>query len=608
MGFAAGFQVGASAIERGLKMREEDKLKRELAQAYAKPETSQGYTAETGQQLEELAKTGAYDIVPQYAPAAEGQTQGVFTGYQAVPKAGLDLQGDMPAAPMSFNPQQVQDYGGRRVAGQFDPMQLQGLQMREAARVIGASGDPVRAAQMMAEATRMEREAVESPLRLEALRTQVAAGKLGLTKTEQDIESGTFTLAEKKRLAQDAERMNNFNVAFGEASAKAQEEGRTLGPRDIADLAKANKLNYSQENELIASQVNRTKAEVDQFRLDVEKLTQGKSYDQLIDLHKNDKRFGDGMHFVSEVDKKTGKHILARVNEATGQVEERLPFKSKAEATAYLMEEARNPANAAIWLQNYQKGAANIAESEAGTRLKNAQAANVGLEKLSPLEKNLDTLKRLNIPVTDAQIKTLVLGAQKDPALEAELAAITKIAASDTANPKVLEALPGQIQAALARSKGRETAAAVVSGLVQAQEAGKGAEAIADLRRRQMPEPAIQAAAAQAGVPYIAPPAAATQPQAQPPRGLTSGAQPIPYVPPAGSRAAIAQEARAQVTATQAESARLAAQAQSRLATDFAADARTLSPAELVRKYDKVRGQLPRDQALELQTIQRNIR
>jgi len=374
MGFAAGFQVGASAVERGLKMREENELKRGLAQAYAKPETSQGYTAETGQQLEELAKTGAYDIVPQYAPAAEGQTQGVFTGYQAVPKAGLDLQGDMPAAPMSFNPQQVQDYGGRRVAGQFDPMQLQGLQMREAARVIGASGDPVRAAQMMAEATRMEREAVESPLRLEALRTQVAAGKLGLTKTEQDIESGTFTLAEKKRLAQDAERMNNFNVAFGEASAKAQEEGRTLGPRDIADLAKANKLNYSQENELIASQVNRTKAEVDQFRLDVEKLTQGKSYDQLIDLHKNDKRFGDGMHFVSEVDKKTGKHILARVNEATGQVEERLPFKSKAEATAYLMEEARNPANAAIWLQNYQKGAAGIAAQEASAQKDKALA------------------------------------------------------------------------------------------------------------------------------------------------------------------------------------------------------------------------------------------
>lgn len=605
MGFAAGFQVGASAIERGLKMREEDKLKRELAQAYAKPETSQGYTAETGQRLEELANTGAYDIVPQYGPAAEGQAQGVFTGYQAVPKAGLDLQGDMPAAPMSFNPQQVQDYGGQRVAGQFDPTQLQGLQMREAARVIGASGDPVRASQLMAEASRIERAAIEDPLRLEALRTQVAAGKLGLTKAEQDIETGTLTLTEKRRQEEAAKNMNAFNVAFGAANAKAQEEGRTLGARDIADLAKAAKLSYSQENELIASQVNRTKAEVDQFRLEVEKTIQGKGFESLLDIHKNDKRFGDGVHFVPEVDKKTGGVVLARVNEATGRVEERLPFKTKAEATAYLREEAANPANAAIWLQNYQKGAASIAESEAGARLKTAQAGAVGLEKLSPLEKNLATLQRLKIPVTDAQIKTMVLGAQKDPALEAELAAITKIAASDTANPKVLEALPGQIQAALARSKGRETATVIVNDLIKAQEDGKVAEAIATLRNKNMPEPAIQAAAAQAGVPYIAPvqPTAAATPSV----GLRTTPA-ASYVPPAGSRAAIAQEARAQATATQAESARLAAQAQSRLATDFAADARTLSPVELVRKYDKVRGQLPRDQALELQTIQRNIR
>jgi hypothetical protein len=115
-GLAGGFGTG---LQFGQQMRQR-RMEDELAQAYAKPETSQGYTAETGQQLEELAKTGAYDIVPQYGPAAEGQAQGVFTGYSAVPKAGLDLQGDMPAAPMAFNPQQVQDYGGRRVAGQFN--------------------------------------------------------------------------------------------------------------------------------------------------------------------------------------------------------------------------------------------------------------------------------------------------------------------------------------------------------------------------------------------------------------------------------------------------------------------------------------------------------
>ena len=236
----------------------------------------------------------------------------------------------------------------------------------------------------IAKADELEARAFDQQRAIAKEARDVEAFKLSKTKAQQDIDTGALTLAEKKRLAQDAERMNNFNVSFGAANAKAQEEGRTLGARDIADLAKAAKLSYSQENELIASQVNRTKAEVDQFRLDVEKLTQGKSHDQLIDLHKNDKRFGDGMHFVSEVDKKTGKHILARVNEATGQVEERLPFKSKAEATAYLMEEARNPANAAIWLQNYQKGAAGIAAQESQVRvnestigLNNARASQI---------------------------------------------------------------------------------------------------------------------------------------------------------------------------------------------------------------------------------------
>ena len=183
------------------------------------------------------------------------------------------------------------------------------------------------------------------------------------------------------------------------------------------------------------------------------------------------------------------------------------------------------PYETAIQMQNLAKGAAAIKESEAGTKLKNAQAANVGLEKQSPLEKNLATLKRLNIPVTDAQIKTMVLGVQKDPALEAELAAIIKIAGSDTANPEVLKALPGEIQAALARSKGRETAAAVVAGLTQAQEAGKGAEAIAELRKRNMPEPAIQAAAMQAGVAYTAPAPAAAPASAAPaaPAGVGLG-------------------------------------------------------------------------------------
>jgi hypothetical protein len=593
-GLAGGMQTGLQFGEAIRKRRMED----ELAQAYAKPETSQGYTAETGQQLEELAKTGAYDIVPQYAPAAEGQTQGVFTGYQAVPKAGLDLQGDVPAAPMAFNPQQVQDYGGRRVAGQFDPTQLRGLQMQEAARVLGSYGDVRGAAALETQADELRRGLARDKREEAAEADRVARRPLEIKQLENALVSQGLTIAEAQRVAAE-------QVSISSAREKLQTL-RKDGPLTAAIISNvAGEFKLDPTKFLQAEDAVNT-LEIKDLKRDLSKAAMGgdTTFNNFLaakfDPDKTDNitpkvtKAKDGSFVVMYGDRVlpeygTHKNMMSLVGGVINMIDQ-------------------NPFATLTTLSTLDKNAAAIEESKAGTKLKNAQAGAVGLEKLSPLEKNLNTLKRLNIPVTDAQIKTLVLGAQKDPALEAELAAITKIAGSDTANPKVLEALPGQIQAALARSKGRETAAAVVSGLVQAQEAGKGAEAIADLRRRQMPEPAIQAAAAQAGVPYIAPPAAATQPQAQPPRGLTSGAQPAPYVPPAGSRAAIAQEARAQATATQAESARLAAQAQSRLAADYAADARTLSPVELVRKYDRVRGQLPREQALELQTIQRNIR
>jgi hypothetical protein len=155
MGFAAGFQVGAQAVERGLKMREEDKLKRELAQAYAKPEEFVDYTPEQQRQIQGLQAAGGYDV--QAVPGAEGQAPTLR--YSARPGSMYYDDMGQPEAPIEVAPQRVQRYGGQTVVGQFDPMQLQGLQMREAARVVGASGDPVRAAQMLAEATRIDRDA-----------------------------------------------------------------------------------------------------------------------------------------------------------------------------------------------------------------------------------------------------------------------------------------------------------------------------------------------------------------------------------------------------------------------------------------------------------------
>jgi hypothetical protein len=592
-GFGTGLQFGQAMRERN--MREE------LAQAYAKPETFQGYTAEQGQQLEAMANAvnpetgrpyynvqagqgGNYTVTPDFTESQIPRT-GVDTGSQ-YGVAPVDLQttglgrAGVVSQPIPFNQQQVQEYGGRRVAGQFDPEQLRGLQMREAARVLGSYGDPARAAQLEAEATRMEREAEERPLRLRNL--------------QQQIETGDLTIDEKKRLAEEQANIGKAREELRELRAKgpltaaaiADVSGRyKLDPTTFLKAEDAvNTIEIKDLKRNLSTAALKGEAGLNQFLADKFDPDKTDNIKPMITKAK------DGSFVVSYGD---------RVLEEYGAHKNMM---SLVGGVINIIDQ--NPFDTLKTLSTLETQAAQREESKAGTKLKTAQAGAVGLEKLSPLEKNLATLKRLNIPVTDAQIKTMALGVQKDPALEAELAAITKIAGSDTANPKVLEALPGQIQAALARSKGRETAAAVVSGLTKAQEAGKGAEAIAELRNKNMPEPAIQAAAMQAGIPYTAP-AQPTQPAGG---GLTTGAQPAPYVPPAGSPAAIAAANRAKGLETNAETQRIAMAAQQRLADQFASDARTLSPAELSRKYDTMRGQLPVAARAQLQQIERNIR
>ena len=181
-GLAGGFQSG---LQLGQAMRDK-RQREELAQVYAKPESFTDYTPAQQQQIQGLQASGAYDV--EAVPGAEGQAPTL----RYIPKQGLDLQGDMPAGPIEVAPQQVQRYAGQTVAGQFDPMALQGLRAREAARVVGAYGDPVRAAQLEADALRMEREAVEAPLRQQSLRQQVELGgiQVGQARTAQEKTTG----------------------------------------------------------------------------------------------------------------------------------------------------------------------------------------------------------------------------------------------------------------------------------------------------------------------------------------------------------------------------------------------------------------------------------
>jgi len=240
-GFGTGLQFGQAIRERN--------MRDELAQAYAKPETYTDYTPEQTREIQRLQETGAYDV--QAVPGAEGTAPTL----RYTPRQGLDLgQGEMPAAPTEIAPGQVQRYGGRTTAGQVSPEQLQGLQMREAARVMGAYGDPVRAAQLQADAIRMEREAEERPLRQRALKTQVEVGESQL-----------------RGLGRAEEKEIGFNTAFDKINSTKYE---TPAEKDAAVLAAVSQ--YKGPEAAAALQANYSTNERNTI------LTQGAKFDQTL--------------------------------------------------------------------------------------------------------------------------------------------------------------------------------------------------------------------------------------------------------------------------------------------------------------------------------------
>jgi hypothetical protein len=245
-GLAGGFQTGLQFGEQMRKRRMED----ELAKAYAKPEEFTDYTPEQIKQIQGLQAAGGYDV--QAVPGAEGAAPTLR--YTAKPESMYYNELGQPEAPIEIAPQRVQRYGGQTVAGQFSQEQLQGLQMREAARVMGAYGDPVRASQLQADALRMEREAEERPLRQRALETQVKVGESQL-----------------RGLGRAEEKEIGFNAAFEKINSTKYE---TPAEKDAAVLAAVSQ--FKGPEAAAALQANYSTNERNNI------LTQGAKFDQTI--------------------------------------------------------------------------------------------------------------------------------------------------------------------------------------------------------------------------------------------------------------------------------------------------------------------------------------
>jgi hypothetical protein len=227
MGFASGFQAGSNAVERGLKMREEEKLKEELAKIYADPESFNDYTPEQTQQIQGLQASGAYDV-----SAIPANVQGQPPTLNYTPRQGLDLQGDMSGGSIQISPQPVQRYGGKTVAGQFSPEQTQGLRARAAARAVMASGDYRGAAQMFQQADDADYNAQRRPLELQGLRQNAKLTDSQINRNNRQEEADVL---EEKRKKENAEWwVSQTTDADGKRRAPKPEDYLAAAQRDAS--------------------------------------------------------------------------------------------------------------------------------------------------------------------------------------------------------------------------------------------------------------------------------------------------------------------------------------------------------------------------------------
>ena len=385
-GLSGGLQAG---LQLGQAMRERNQ-REELAQAFNPAESFLDYTPEGQQKIQSFQDSGGYDVTA--LPGAEGQAPTLrFTS-----KLGVkDLQGDSPAAPVDIAPQQVQRYKGTTVAGAMDPMKLQGLQMREAARIIGANGDPVRAAELLASADDLDYKAKMRPLEEQRL-------KQGLKKGELEL-----TAAERK------EKEDSNMLAFENAvSAHQQETGAPPTPDKLKELAATYNLNRSQQFDVVTKMTGLDKLELEQFDLDIKKATKGKDLDGLLKLHKEDKRFGDGTHFIKGVGAK-GEIILNLVSDAEPTKVIRTESFTNADlATAYLNKAAQDPANVAEWKLALREKEASIKAKEASANKDNRMGdyyAGGGRESTKDIQKKITSIEKvLDRKLTDEEKSTLV--------------------------------------------------------------------------------------------------------------------------------------------------------------------------------------------------------
>ena len=403
---AGGFQTGIQVGQQIRNRRMED----ELGQAYAKPETFSDYTPEQAKQIQGLQASGAYDVSA--VPGAEGAAPTL----RYTPRQGLDLQGDRPAEGIEIAPQQVQRYRGQTVAGQFDPTALRGLQMQEAADVMGRYGKVQQAEELRARAEEQAYQSKVRPLQLQGL--------------EQQTKLGGTQLAKAQREAAEQQKYDQFTQAY--ADAKKANPNFTVA--DASSLADQFGLNPDQKYNFASRVTGIAESEFKSSELTIKSLVKNKGLDELLKLHESSDLLDPGSHFVRIAGPK-GAIAMQRVDTATGRpVGEPMPFRNEAEATGYLYTMATRPEaaveyTAALEKQAQERRKLDLEEQKTRAQigLTGAQTAYYGarasMDNLGPLAQRVDDFRRVYGRDPSEDEKNAMFGLGAKPGKDVELPA-----------------------------------------------------------------------------------------------------------------------------------------------------------------------------------------
>jgi len=363
-----------------------------LESGYKLGDTLQKYRER--QAYEEAMKAQPEFMPPRSASPEElagAQTETAKLQQQDITTFGLspeEAQRYAPASPSQSVPGRY-SFLGKEYTSPLSEAQI-GLARREQmANVAAQYGNPLEAERLRA-SIRAEQSDAE--------RLGMERERLGLTRqtTEQQLEQGRITLEESKRKASDETLLRNLNERVVQFQ---QENQRPPSINELRNLATQLGATTDQLYKVGSTLTGIAETEAKASAMDIAKKIKGANLDKLIDLHKNDPAFDDNTYFEKIVGR-DGKIVL-NMKDKEGKTIGSQTFSSASEATAYLAQQATDPANVYTWLQanraknaEIEKNLSQAAENRSVVGLRQQQAAALQSAKPTPDEqKRLDDLQ-----------------------------------------------------------------------------------------------------------------------------------------------------------------------------------------------------------------------